>query len=192
MPIEPIEPTEPVEIPKPTEPIEVPKPTDPAESDKTTEGDLQAELAKWKAMSRKHEGESKANADKAKRFDEFEESQKTEAQKLIDRAEKAEARAIEIEVRATRAEVAAAKGITGEGIKFLTGTTKEELEASADALIAFRGEIKKPPFGQSDGGTDVNGKTDFDTQIAAAQVAGKFQEAIALKQQQHAESLNNK
>lgn len=95
-----------------------------------------AEVSKWKAMSRKHEGTSKANADKARQFDELTEAQKTEVQKATDRAAAAEAKAAEIEARAMRAEVAAAKGIPAA---LLSGSTQEELEASADALLAFRG-----------------------------------------------------
>jgi hypothetical protein len=40
-----------------------------------------------------------------------------------------------------RADVAALKGVPASS---LTGSTTEELEASADALIEWRGEVKKP------------------------------------------------
>ncbi|MFC5424576.1 hypothetical protein, partial [Brevibacterium otitidis] len=46
--------------------------------------DLASEVEKWKAMARKHEAQSKANADKAKQFDKWQESQKTEQQKADD------------------------------------------------------------------------------------------------------------
>lgn len=42
-----------------------------------------------------------------------------------------------MELKANRAEVAAEKGIPAE---LLSGSTREELEASADALIAFKGD----------------------------------------------------
>ena len=119
---------------------------------KADEKDWEAESVKWKAFARKHEDAAKANADKAKRFDEFEESQKTEQQRLADRAATAEAKVVEIEARALRAEVAAAKGIPAA---LLAGSTQEELEASADALLAFRGEKPKPDFGGGDRGGDV-------------------------------------
>jgi hypothetical protein len=153
---------------------------EPSTADKAPEKDWQAEAEKWKAFARKHEDTAKANADKAKRFEEFEESQKSETQKAVDRAAAAEARIAEIEARALRAEVAAAKGIPAN---LLSGSTQEELEASADALIAFRGEKPKPDFGAGDRGSDVGaGKalTEADlkdmtpTQINEARRAGRL------------------
>lgn len=130
-----------------------PKPTDTPDPD-TGDKDWQAEAEKWKSFSRKHEEQAKANAEKAKRLDELEESQKTELQKAADRAAAAEAKAAEIEVRAMRAEVAAAKGVPAS---LLSGSTVEELETSADALLAFRGAHPKPDFGGGDRGGDVSG-----------------------------------
>lgn len=80
---------------------------------------------------------------KAEKFAEWENAQKTEAQKAQERLEAAEKRAAELELKATRAEVAAAKGVP---VELLSGGTQEELEAAADALIAFRGEQAKGPF----------------------------------------------
>lgn len=76
---------------------------------------------------------------KAQKFAEWEEANKTEVQKSADRLAAAEKRATELEAKAIRAEVAAAKGVPSA---LLTGSTVEELEAAADALIAFRGESK--------------------------------------------------
>lgn len=134
-------------------------------ADTAGEKDWRAEAEKWKAFSRKHEDAAKANADKAKRLDELEESQKTELQKAADRAAAAEAKAAEIEARATRAEVAAEKGVPAN---LLTGSTQEELEASADALIAFRGQQPKPDFGGGDRGKDIEGlKQVSESELAA-------------------------
>lgn len=80
---------------------------------------------------------------KAERFAELEESQKTEAQKAQDRLAAAEKRAADLELKAARAEVAAAKGVP---VELLSGGTQEEIEASADALIAFKGEQQKKDF----------------------------------------------
>ena len=74
---------------------------------------------------------------KAAKLVELEDAQKTEAQKAQERLDAAEKRAVELELKATRAEVAAAKGIPAE---LLTGSTREELEASAEALIKFKGD----------------------------------------------------
>jgi ATPase subunit of ABC transporter with duplicated ATPase domains len=79
---------------------------------------------------------------KAEKLTKIEEANKTEAEKAQARAEAAEKRAAELEAKALRAEVAAAKGVP---VALLTGSTQEELEAAADALIAFRGEQKTGP-----------------------------------------------
>jgi len=116
------------------------------------EKDWKAEADKWKALARKHEDQSKANADKAKQFDEFTDAQKSELEKANERAAQAEAKAAEVELRAVRAEVAATKGVPAA---LLSGTTQEELEASADALIEFRGAKPAPDFGAGDRGSDA-------------------------------------
>jgi hypothetical protein len=83
----------------------------------------------------------KARADK---LTEIESANQTEAEKVQARLDAAEKRAVELESKALRAEVANAKGVPAA---LLTGGTQEELEAAADALIAFRGEQK--PAGPS-------------------------------------------
>lgn len=103
---------------------------------------------KWRELARKHEGQSKANADKAKRFDELEEASKSELQKAADKAAEAEKRAAEAEQRALRMEIAHAKGLTPAQAKRLVGSTKEELETDADELLETFGTTddgKKPP-----------------------------------------------
>ena len=102
----------------------------------------------WKAMARKHEDEKKALRKrlkelepKAAQLDEITESQKSELQRLQERAEAAERQAQELALAKDRAEVAADKGVPAN---LLHGTTREELEAAADALLEFRGEQVKP------------------------------------------------
>jgi hypothetical protein len=111
--------------------------------------DPTAELAKWKAMARKNEAQAKANADAAARLAQIEESQKTEQQKLADRAEQAERRAAEAELKVLRAEVASTKGIPAGLAQRLAGETREDLEADADSLLTHLnkqpGQKPKPP-----------------------------------------------
>lgn len=76
---------------------------------------------------------------KASEFDKLQEKNKTDLEKEQTRATEAEKRAEAAEAKTLKAEVALAKGIPA---KFLVGSTKEELEAHADELIAFRGEQK--------------------------------------------------
>lgn len=153
---------------------------------------LAAEVEKWKAMSRKHEAASQALADKAKKFDAIEEANKTEAQRLLDRVEAAEAKVKEAEVRAMRAEVATAKGVP---VNLITGTTAEEMEAAADALVAFKGKPVIPDTGGGLRGGDVGGQgaqltqADLDKlaaegkheEIEAARVAGRFNTLLGIK-----------
>lgn len=71
----------------------------------------------------------------------FEDRDKTEAQKLTDRAEAAEKRAVDLESRALRLEVASERGLTSAQARRLVGSTREELEADAAELL----ETFKPP-----------------------------------------------
>ncbi len=118
----------------------------------TGEKDWKAEADKWKTLARKHEDQSKSNAAKAKQFDEITEAQMSELEKANERAAQAETRAAEIEQRATRAEVAAATGVPAE---LLSGTTQEDLEASAAKLLEFRGTQQAPDFGAGNRGGDA-------------------------------------
>lgn len=104
----------------------------------------------WKAEARKHEARAKENAAKAKanegaaqRLAEIEEANKTEVEKAAARADAAEKRAAELEAKSLRSDVALEKGVPAA---LLSGSSKEELEASADALIAFRGEQPSNPL----------------------------------------------
>ena len=84
---------------------------------------------------------AKANADKAKRFDAIEEQSKSEMQKLLEAKEAAEKRAAAAETASLKARIAATKGVD---VDLLTGTTQEEITASADRLLAWRGPVTPP------------------------------------------------
>src|SRR5690606_31113331 len=84
---------------------------------------IQARIARERAKFADYD-ELKAKADK---FVEWENAQKTEAQKAQERLEAAERRAAELELKVIRAEVAAEKGVPAE---LLTGSTRDELIAS--------------------------------------------------------------
>lgn len=79
---------------------------------------------------------------KAAKLDEIENAQKTELQKALERAEAAEKRANTAEFESLRSRVASAKGVPASA---LTGATEEELSASADELLAWRGKAEVPP-----------------------------------------------
>lgn len=89
----------------------------------------------WKQKAREQETRAKANASAAEKLQQFEESQKTEAQKLADQTKAAEERASAAEQRALRLEIAAEKGLTPAQAKRLVGETRDELEADATELL---------------------------------------------------------
>lgn len=108
----------------------------------TEEADPAKEIEKWKALSRKNEDLARANAEKAKRLDEIEEQSKTDLQKAQDKAAAAQKEADDLRTEVLRSRVAREKGVTEE---LLVGSTKEELEASADRLLAWRGTAENKP-----------------------------------------------
>lgn len=93
----------------------------PAKADK----DWKAEAEKWKGLARKHEDQAKANAPAAQ-----------QVKTLEERLAELEHKNTDAEARATRAEVASEKGLPAKLARFLQGSMREELEASADELVA--------------------------------------------------------
>jgi hypothetical protein len=85
------------------------------------------------------------------RLRELEDRDKSESEKLASRASESERRAAEAEGQLLRLEVAATRKMSAEDVPLLHGTTREEIEASADQLAAFakRNEKSAPGF---DGG----------------------------------------
>ena len=118
-------------------------------AEKAQETDWAAEARKWKELSRKNEARMKENAEKARLYDEAQEKGKSELQKAQEAAAKAEARAAALESKVLRAQVATAKGVDAD---LLSGSTQEELEASADRLLAWRGAQTPKGAPSSDAG----------------------------------------
>lgn len=115
------------------------KPDETSELDKA-----RAEVEKWKALARKNESQAKSNADAAKRLSEIEDSQKSEVEKAAAKVAEAETRAAEAEAKALRLEIAAEKGLDGKHLRYLTGATREELEANAAQLLEDFGSTDEP------------------------------------------------
>ena len=126
-----------------------------AETAQTT--DWEAEARKWKDLSRKNEARAKDNAEKARLYDKAQEEGKSELQKALDAAQKAESRAAALEAQVLCAKVAAPKGVDAE---LMAGSPQEEQEESADKLLAWRGDKtpKAPPSSDAgDRGTQIKG-----------------------------------
>jgi hypothetical protein len=107
------------------------------------EKDWEAEARKWKALSRKHEGQAKANAAAAGELQRLKDKDKSEAERAADKAANAEGRAATAEAAALRLDVALDQAPDGLSVaqvrklaKRLAGSTREELEADAAELFA--------------------------------------------------------
>lgn len=116
---------EPEKDPEPTPEEDAPKPA----------ADIPAEV---KAALKKANKEAETLRLKLK---EYEDRDKTEVDKLNERLALAERRALDAE----RLEVALDKGLTRTQAKRLVGSTREELEADADELIADLGPPSEDP-----------------------------------------------
>ncbi len=117
--------------------------------------------AKIHKVNREAEGlrrRLKAAEEKAKQWDEYEESQKGETEKVADRIRKAEERAASLEKDYNLLVIKTEFGLTDGQVKRLTGSTLEELREDAEDFVSEAG-IK------NDGGSkkrtpkasDVNG-----------------------------------
>lgn len=119
---------------EPTEPNEDTQPSD-------TDTDWKSEAEKWKRFARQHESQAKKNADKAKAYDELQDQQKTEAQRLQSKLDELKPSADE----APKLRVALRKGLTEAQAKRLVGETEDELAADADDLLATFQTQPEPP-----------------------------------------------
>lgn len=94
----------------------------------------------------------------AQRLKEFEDRDKSEAEKATQRITDAEGRASQAEAKAMRLEIAFEKGLTPAQAKRLVGATREELEADADELLeTFKPAEKREPDVDLDLGTRTTG-----------------------------------
>jgi hypothetical protein len=125
--------------------------------------DWKAEAEKWQKLSRENEARAKANVSAVKRLAALEESQKTETQKIQDRAAAAEAAAAQAQKDLVRYRVAAAKSLPPELVERLRGDTEEEMLADADSLLKLikpKAELRPDPSqgarGTGSGSPDMN------------------------------------
>ena len=104
----------------------------------TTEGDTLGEAGK-KALEAERRNARAAARERdalAAKLKEFEDRDKSEADKAAERVVAAEKRAAELEAQVARLEVAAEAGLTPAQAKRLVGSTREELEADAKELLS--------------------------------------------------------
>jgi hypothetical protein len=94
----------------------------------------QAEIAKWKQQARENEKRAKANADKAKNYDAYEESQKTEQQRLADQLAAAQREAQDAREDRFRLLAAAQYDLPPSLIGHLGGGSEDEITERAEAF----------------------------------------------------------
>jgi len=108
--------------------------TPPAAPPDTGPDDREDELAKWKAMARKHESAAKANADAAKRLAVIEEASKTNEERLAAQLKESSDRLARYELRDLRTAAAETAGLPVKWAARMTATTEAEAKAEAKQL----------------------------------------------------------
>ncbi|MBD3689869.1 hypothetical protein H8R18_01280 [Nanchangia anserum] len=104
-----------------------------------SEVDWKAEAAKWKAYSRKNEDRAKENAEKARAWDEWQESQKSEDDKRADELDTLTRERDDNALRAHLAEAALEHGLTKEQLAILGTGDLDSLSERAAALAQLLG-----------------------------------------------------
>lgn len=137
-----------------------------------TQEQVNALLAREKGnLQRKFEGFDDLKA-KADEFDKLSKANQTDLERLGGERDELKGRAESAETKLLRYEVAADKGVSPKLAKFLSGSTKEEIEEAADELLAEVGGGKTPTGGH-DGGprgsaTAAASSGDMNARIRAA------------------------
>ena len=83
---------------------------------------------------------------------EYEESSKSEVEKLSGKVTRAEQRAAEAEAKLLRFTVAIEKQVDPELVPLLSATSREELEQQANLLVSKTAQVARPANGEYDGG----------------------------------------
>jgi hypothetical protein len=127
----------------------------------------------------------KANADLAAKVKEFEDRDKSEAEKAAERLAASEKAAADAQIQLARYKVAAEKGVDAD---LLTGNDEDAMRAAADKLLAWRGD-PKPAVPKPDPAQGARpGVTDIDAEIKEAQDKRDFVRVISLREQKAAAS----
>ena len=123
---------------------------------------------------------------------EYEDRDKTEAQKLAERAAEAEKAAATKAAEVLRLRIALKHQISDEDAEiFLTGSDEETLTRQAERLVALRGEAR-PRTPAPDPTQGARGPVDIDAQIRDAESKGDIKTAIRLKNQKLLAAQNNR
>lgn len=128
-----------------TEATENLEPSEDAGSE--TEPDWKAEAEKWKSLSRKNEDAAKSNATKAKEYDAYVESQKTEQERAADAVKTLAGEKASLASENAKLKAALKYGLSDEDLELLGDGSPEQIETRAEKLAARLGTQK--PAGPS-------------------------------------------
>lgn len=140
------------------------------ESEPEAAEDLNAQVEKWKALSRKHEDQAKANADAAERLRQFEDADKTEQQRQAERLTAIERERDTALADVARFRAAVKHGLTDADLELLGPGTPDEIEDRASKLAARLNKSGQPrkPGPDPTQGTAADANTSTAQQFAAA------------------------
>lgn len=126
------------------------------------------EVKKWKTFARRHEQRAKENYEK---LQEFEDAQKSDIEKLSERAARAEQEREQASLQVARMQIAIDYKLTMDEAKRLQGSTPEELEEDAEELMKLlqARESAKAKASSEEG----QGKDDEDEKAPPRKVAKK-------------------
>lgn len=141
-----------------TEATENLEPSEDAGSE--TEPDWKAEAEKWKSLSRKNEDAAKSNATKAKEYDAYVESQKTEQERAADAVKTLSGERELLASENAKLKAALKYGLSDEDLELLGDGSPEQIETRAEKLAARLGG-QKPAGPSSSSLNRVNSTTDI-------------------------------
>lgn len=132
--------------------------------------DLTAEVEKWKALSRKHEEQAKANVEAAQRLQVLEDANKSEAERQAETVKLMELQRDEALTEAARLRAAVKYGLTDDDLELLGSGNPDEFEARASKLAARLASVGQPrkPGPDPTQGIAVDPNTSTAAQFAAA------------------------
>jgi hypothetical protein len=138
---------------------------EPQAQAEASETDWKSEARKWEARAKA----AKADSEAANKWREYERSLKPEQERLAEELAQVRTEASEATVKLLRYEVATQKGVPSDAIDLLTGSSREELESSADKLLSLIANQSKTPIKPdvNQGKVSANGSSTAD-QFATA------------------------
>jgi len=105
-----------------------------------------------KQLRRENAGLRNRGTELEESLQEFRDRDKTEMERLTEKAGTSERRAVDAETRLLRYEIAAERGLDLSAAKFLTGSTREEIELRAEELGELLADKGRPGGASYDGG----------------------------------------